>query len=71
MNHVNLPNKGNSTVCKSWVNDHLVAGDSGSLYNMTKSDPDPFDQQPCIFDSEWVLLNQNVNKCVHMYMNHN
>ena len=31
-----------SVACKSWISDHPVTGDPGSLNNITKSDPDPY-----------------------------
>ena len=41
LNQVNRPTGSNSRTFQNLVGEHSVEGDRASLYNLTKSDPDP------------------------------
>ena len=59
LNQANQTSESNSTACQSSVSEHLFAGDPASLYEITKSDPDPLPDNiniPILVVSELYLV---------------
>ncbi len=48
LNQANRPSESNSTACENSVSEHSFADIQASLYNLTKSVPDPYYNTECL-----------------------